>query len=370
MTDLPEPNFVDRDPEAVTRDIIAAYEAETGRVLQPAQVERLIADMIAYRESLTRIAAQEAAKQNLLAYARFPMLDHLGELVGVKRLPAQAARTTLRFTLSAALAFDVTVQKGTRARTRDGKATFATESALTIPAGNTSGLATAVATVSGTVANGYLGGDISVLVDPIAYVAGVSNITVAGGGADVEEDDRLRERIRQAPHTFSVAGPEKAYRARTMEAHQDIIDVAVLSPTPGDIEIRPLMRTGLPSADVLALIAAHLTGDKLRPLGDAVSVVEPEEVAYTLDMTVTRYAGTDATAVQAAVVEALEIEASRLRQKLGVDIVPRRFEHVAMGVSGVYDVALTAPAATVVLAPHQVARCDGITVLVTGEADG
>mgnify|MGYP000411452045 FL=1 len=95
---LPEPSFIDRDPQAITAEIVAQYEQLTGKTLYPAQVERLLIDVIAYRETLVRIGIQEAAKQNLVAYARAPMLDYLGELVGVTRLPAQSARTTVRLT--------------------------------------------------------------------------------------------------------------------------------------------------------------------------------------------------------------------------------------------------------------------------------
>ncbi|XLM22137.1 baseplate protein, partial [Chromobacterium piscinae] len=88
---LPEPDFIPRDPAAITAEIIAQYEQISGKTLYPAQVERLLIDVIAYRETLVRIGIQEAAKQNLVAYARAPMLDYLGQLVGVTRLPAQPA---------------------------------------------------------------------------------------------------------------------------------------------------------------------------------------------------------------------------------------------------------------------------------------
>lgn len=39
MTKLPEPNFIDRDPEVITQEWIAAYEEKSGKVLQPAQIE-------------------------------------------------------------------------------------------------------------------------------------------------------------------------------------------------------------------------------------------------------------------------------------------------------------------------------------------
>lgn len=83
---LPEPSFIDRDPVAITAELKAAWEASTGKTLYPGQVESLLIDLIAYRESLVRIGIQEAAKQNLVAYASAPMLDYLGELVGVYRI--------------------------------------------------------------------------------------------------------------------------------------------------------------------------------------------------------------------------------------------------------------------------------------------
>ena len=86
------------DPLAITDELVRAYEAATGKTLYPAQIERLFIDLIAYRETLVRGLINDVARQNLVAFARAPMLDFLGELVGVARLSAQPARTTLRFT--------------------------------------------------------------------------------------------------------------------------------------------------------------------------------------------------------------------------------------------------------------------------------
>ena len=43
---LPEPSFIDRDPQAITAEIVAQYEQLTGKTLYPAQVERLLIDVI------------------------------------------------------------------------------------------------------------------------------------------------------------------------------------------------------------------------------------------------------------------------------------------------------------------------------------
>lgn len=82
---LPMPSFVVRDTAAITAELIAQYESLTGKTLYPAQIERVLIDLIAYRESLLRVALQDAALQNLVRYARAPMLDHLGENVGTVR---------------------------------------------------------------------------------------------------------------------------------------------------------------------------------------------------------------------------------------------------------------------------------------------
>ena len=86
---LPEPEFVARDPAKLVDEVVADFERETGRTLYPAQVERLLANVLAYRESLFREALQDAAKLNLVRYSRAPILDMLGENVGVSRLAGE-----------------------------------------------------------------------------------------------------------------------------------------------------------------------------------------------------------------------------------------------------------------------------------------
>ena len=96
-TQLPEPNFIDRDPTAITNEWITLYEQKTGKTLQDAQIERILIDVGSYRETLIRIKMQEIAKSNLLNYATLDVLKHLGELVGVTILEAKYAKTILEF---------------------------------------------------------------------------------------------------------------------------------------------------------------------------------------------------------------------------------------------------------------------------------
>src|SRR6202034_705047 len=125
---LPPPVFVSDtdglDPNLILADMVAAFQAAAGRTLQPAQVERLLINLYAYRESLVRNAIQYAGEQNLLAYAAFPMLDYLGQLLSVTRLPAQAASTTLQFTLANTLSVSYTIVANTSVGTSDGQFVF------------------------------------------------------------------------------------------------------------------------------------------------------------------------------------------------------------------------------------------------------
>jgi len=365
---LPEPDFIERDPAGLTAQMIADYEAYTGRKLQPAQVERLIIDLIAYRESLLRVAIQEAAKQNLLAFARFPMIDYLGELLGVTRLPEAPALTTILFTLAAARPGSVIIPAGTRVRSNDGRVTFATTADLEIVAGKLAAEVTAQAQTPGEIGNGYVQGQIAALLDPVAHVASAVNTSVSYGGRAREIDDRLRDRIREAPEHFSVAGPVGAYRWHAMSAHQSIIDAAVLSPRPGLVRIHILTDQGLPSSELLDLVGAHVSDDKVRPLTDTVQVAPPERVPYQITGTITLFRDADPEVTLAAVQAAAEAYAGERRRGLGRDLVESQCI-AALSVSGVYRVELVTPVWRE-LGPAEWADCTSIDLTLAGVADG
>lgn len=369
---LNEPQFFSTDVSAITAEYVTLYEQLTGKVLQPAQPERLFIDMIVYRETLLRIQANEAAKQNLIRFATGDMLDYIGELDRCTRLPEQPARTTLRFTLAAVQSFDVVVAAGVRRGSKDGKYLFATDAALTILAGQLSGDVAATADIAGVAGNGYLAGEINVEIDPVAYMATVASISVTVGGSDTESDDHYRERITLKPESFSTAGPEDAYVYWAKSAHQDIVDVKVSSPSAGEVNVYPLMATGLPAAEILTLVAAILTAKKVRPLTDSVSVLAPTEVQFTIVAAVTLYewAADDAETARANIESLLEEYAAKLRSGLGNDLVLDQIKHRITGYRGVYKSTLTAPVADQVLADNQWLNCTGITVTIAGYVNG
>lgn len=132
------------------------------------------------------------------------------------------------------------IPKWTKIESKDGKVIFRSNENTVIPAGEEIVDIGGTAETAGTIGNGYLAGEISKLLSPLAYIDKVENITISEGGSDIESDERLRERIKVAPESFSNAGSRGAYRYWAMTAHQDIVDVAILSPEPGVVKVYPL----------------------------------------------------------------------------------------------------------------------------------
>ena len=342
MSTLPEPSFIERDLDKIIRENVTLYEELTGKVLQPAQPERIYVNVIAYREYLLRIEIQNAALQNLVNYAAGDALDHLGIRLGVTRLEAQAARTTLRFTLVSAQTVGIAVPAGTQVRSKDGKYTFATDVSASIPAGSLYADISAVCQVSGIGANGYIAGDISTMLGTLAYVQSASNITVSSGGSDIETDEHLRDRIIAAPESFSVAGPSGAYRFFAKSAHPDIIDVGVMTDElSAVVRVYPLTTSGAPSSEILDLVALSLDDETVRPLTDKVEVNAPTGVAFSVSAVVTVYTDADTATVESLVNTAIDTYVAELKSALGKDIVAGQLTGRITSIYGVYDVALT-----------------------------
>ena len=376
IVSLPVPQFVNDadglDPNLILNDMIASFQALAGRTLYPAQVERLLIDLYAYRESLVRNAIQYAALQCLVAFAAYPMLDYLGQLLGVTRLPAQGASCTLQFTLAAAQPFDFDIPSATLVGTQDGVFTFALLQDLIIPAGATAGVANAVCTTPGAAANNYAVGQLSVQLNPNTLISAVTNTTVTSGGGNIETDAHLRDRIQAAPNRFSVAGPVGAYRFWALSADPGIVDVLVTTPVPGTVNVYVLMgpvlqpaaspnTSGVASSVILGKVFAIVNSDSIRPLTDTVNALAVTEVNYSIVGTVTLYSDTDPEVTMSSANTAAQQFAQNIANRIQRDIVPEEIIAAIGSVPGVYRAQLTQPSYTQLTA-GQWANCTAITL--------
>lgn len=357
--------FVDIDPARVEADVIDAYESASGRTLYAGDPVRLLLESIAYTLSHQRYLIDFSAKQNLVRFSIGPYLDELGALLRTTRLGDQHAKTTLRFTLAAPLDWAVAIPAGTRA-TADGQLMFVLGETAVINPGETSLDVVATCDQAGTIGNGLVAGQVNRLVDPVAYVSKVANVAVSLGGTDVEGDDRFRQRVQLAPERVAVCGPAGAYKYHALTAHQDVSDVAVVSPEPGHVDVYPLCNGAPPSTEILTAVRAALTLEDVRPLTDVVRVLPPEPVAYDVDCTWWIDPGDAAqvAVIQNRVATAAKEYVAWQSARLGRDLNPSRL--IAMLVeAGASQVDVALPVATG-LAAQELATVDSVRCVFGG----
>lgn len=368
---LPAVEFLETDAETIKAEIITGYEEASGRTLAAGDPVRLYLLSLAAVIIQQRTAVNLAAQQNLLSYAQDGYLDALGTLLSVTRLSESKAVTTIKFTLSQALATVYTIPAGTEVT--NGVVTFATDKALDIPKGELTGSVTASCTVAGTVGNDYLAGQVNTIVKPMTFVEKAENTTITTGGSEAESDESLAERIRLAPNSFSVAGPEKAYVYHAKSVSSSVLDVSVTSPTPGEVDVYVLLAGGeLPSQETLEQIAAYLSDETIRPLTDFVKVLAPKAVNYEIqvDYWISKEDQYRAAEIKALVENAAVAYKSWQQAKIGRDITPEKLTQliVAAGACRI-DSATQKPAAFKALTRSQVAQCTKLTVNYKGLKD-
>lgn len=191
----------------------------------------------------------------------------------------------------------------------------------------------------------------------------------ATGTAQVNEsDDSLRRRVVLAPQSYSVAGPDGAYLYHALSADSTISDVAIDSPSPGQVRVTVLVDSGdgTPSQAVLDAVSARLTASSIRPLTDQVLVQAATPLPYAIDATLTYFASAAQGVSRAAAMAALAAYVAACR-KLGRAIT-RAGIIGALVVDGVENVALASPAADVTPAITQVGHCTGIALTDGGTA--
>lgn len=376
--DLPEVSFVPTDPEAIKAEIVSRYEAAAGRTLATADPIRIFLLSVADEIIQQRVLINMAAQNNLLSYATGEYLDALGEYLLVSRLPAAKAVTNIRFTLSQALEEVYIIPAGTEVT--NGIVTFATDEELVIAAGDLTGDVAASCTVPGVAGNGYLPGQLTTIVRPMTFVDMAENTNETYGGADAESDEDYAERIRLAPNAFSVAGPIKAYIFYTKSVSSAIIDVSVDSPTPGVVNVYPLLEGGvIPDQTLLDKVLETLSDEDVRPLTDDVHALQAMAVPYTIEVHyfIKNADKNKGTAIQAAVTEAVEKYRLWQQGKIGRDIVPDELVRAVMN-AGACRINNTqdhpfSPGAFQELTKTQVAQCDpetDVTVVFDGYVEG
>ncbi len=208
--------------------------------------------------------------------------------------------------------------------------------------------------------------------DHLGAAIGVARLVVrsanliTGAAAVYETDDSFRARIVLGPEGFSVAGPELAYVKHAKDASGLVLDASATSPTPGEVLVSVLSAEGdgTASTTLLDLVAAIVTDNAIRPLGDLVSVASANQRPFALIARLWTFAGPDPALVLTAARAKLARYLADSR-KLGRDITMSGL-YAALTVEGVQRVEIDSPAVSIVCDLTQAALCTAIDLTHAG----
>lgn len=377
IQNTPDVSFIDNKTiDDVRGDMMADFEAfmteaSGSRVsLGRASVHRMILYSAAAQIYQAMQYIDRAGKQSLLKYSYSEFLDNLALLKGVTREPAKAATTTIRFTASATRTLATPIPAGTRISS-SGSVYFQTTEYAEIPAGDLTVDVPAECTVTGKDGNGLAIGEVSTIVDPIPYITSATNLTATEGGADVEDDATLAERVYLAPGAYSTAGPEDGYLYHAKAYNAAIGDVVATSnQEAGQVDIVFIMADGsTPGSSMISGLQAYLSGKTIRPMTDKLTVSAPEEIAYNIELTyyINRSDSARAVAIQAAVAQAVE-DYKAWQRTIGRDVNPSQLAAMVME-AGAKRVTVTAPTFAPVAATKVAALSGSASVTYGGLED-
>lgn len=368
---------VDDDVSTILSETIKDYENRTGKVLQPAHIERLLINTFAYREFLLRKQLNEAYRQQHIPYATGLMLDVAGADFGTERLPATPADTLIEFSVNPDEIGDKVIRIDKGVQVLAGNIAFATIDGGDLSQHSPIITLGALCTQVGTVGNGYAAGQINTLKNNLhpTIKIGVKNTTASKNGSDVENDESYRERIMMAFERFSNAGSRGAYAYFARSVSQEIVDVHVDNavnskgqPIGGTVAVYLLGKT-MPVSDTLVHeVAKALNDEKVRPLCDTVTVNSAKQVSFALNAELTVFTGVNHNEVLAMAKTAFDIYQRQSQAKLGNDIVPLNIAKT-LQVAGVYDVKLISPTLAQISA-DTVAMCHDVNIRIVGQTDG
>ena len=292
IDELPEVDFIDgATVEDVKREIVSDYKAEFKRItgqdayLSEASPYMMIINATALQIYQLMQYADNMGKMNLAKYSKGEYLDNLVAFKGIVRKSEESARTVLRFEISKALDFTLSITKGTRV-TNGNEIYFETEQYSEIKPGETHIDVSAKCIEKGVKGNGINEGDLNILITPIPYISRVKNIKETAGGREKEGDDELKERYLDISEIYSTAGSEGAYKFFAKQADKEVEDVIVKSDEDATVHITISKKGGgLPSESLLQRVKEYLESGDRKPLTDKIKVKAPEKLEYNVKLT-------------------------------------------------------------------------------------
>lgn len=307
-------------------------------------------------------ALGEIGELNRQVFVQTSTGEHLelhAETRGISRKNALAAEGTLRFWRETPAQSDIAIAQGVLCATRpEPQLQFETTGTAVLPAGAKSVDVPARAVepgVSGNVAPG----SVCLMVTPAPGISGVGNPEGFSGGVDAESDDALRERLLRSFSSISNGTNSAFYYDLAMQ-HEGVASANVLPRHRGrgTVDVVVACRNPADEAGIVAALQADMQARKEINVDVQVYGAVRDRTAVSVEVSVED--GYDADAVLAACgdcvadyIGGLGVGGALLLAKLGGAL---------LGVDGVYNYRILAPAADAVPVSSHVVEAGNVTV--------
>ena len=325
--------FFSANADEIVATLTSTYEQLTGRTVHPASAVKLFISWVASAILQIYNKINYAGNQNIPSRAVGENLDALGELFYEKKRPqATKAQCTMQFTISAAQSTSILIPAGTRITNVDGDPVFATVEDVHVEIGATTATVLAKAVEPGASGNGYAAGQLSTLVDVFPYYASCTNTTITDGGSDTYTDDEYYDLMVSSQDGYTTAGSTGSYIYHAKSVGSEIEDVVVNSPSAGKVDIYASVDGAPASTTIKNKIAAACSADTVRPLTDLVTVKDPDQVTYNIDITfyISNDSPKSAAQVLADVTAAVDAFVKWQSEKIGRDINPSKLNQMVL----------------------------------------
>lgn len=239
-------------------------------------------ETLAYRELLLRARINDSVKAMLLPFSTGDDLDNIVAIYGIERLKGERPTAQCEFSLSMPRSSDTYLPKGLILRSENGEIA-SLKSEVVIRANELKAVGVIILDEFTKTSKAKC----EYIQTPLPFVLKAKQLSEFEGGAERENDDRLRERAVLSLERFSTAGSAKAYTYQTLSANAKVLECSVLNGGAGVVQI--YLKTTDMSEETRADVESFLSAEKVRPLTDNLSVLNATKidvkVIATLELT-------------------------------------------------------------------------------------
>lgn len=269
-------------------------------------------------------------------------LDYHAAVRALERRQAARAEGVLRFSLNEAAAADVEIAAGTQCMNASGEVFVTTEPGV-IAAGETKCEVRARAEKAGNAGNTAAGSIVRMRLAP-AGVSAVTNPAAFSGGCDSESDEELRARVLGSYRKLPNGANAAFYEALALSvAGVEKVLVLPRNRGRGTVDIIFSAEGGCPGEALVAQVRELI--EQCREICVDVLVAAPETKSVDVSAALSIAPGYDFEQVKARAEAAIAEFFGG--DKLGESIYAAKLTSILMGLDGVVNCALSAPAADV-----------------------